>query len=198
MSESSQLVMVDKKKIMRMANQKTPKFIYPEQIRMIITTAQKERYKLLFNILWQTGARISEVLAMTFDDIDFKQHQIKFATKKRKDSDRYVPINHELEQQIMTYVSRMGIWRNTDDKRLFKMSKAAAHMELKHILRKLGYPTWIHLHTFRHSFAVNCLRQGVLINTLKTVMGHANIENTMIYLTVFQPEVHKQMANVQF
>ena len=82
--------------------------------------------------------------------------------------------------------------------KLFSMTPQAAHMELKEVIRKVELPDWIHLHTFRHSFAVNCLFQGMNISTLKEILGHANVENTMVYLKVFQPDLKEQMARVIF
>jgi len=195
--------MVGKKELVRVANMKPPKFLNADDIRLIINTAQKARYKLLFNFLWQTGARISEALALSYEDIDFEHHQVRLIIlktrrkgNKKEDLDgRWIPINTELQTALSTYIT---LNRLNPYEELFKMTPEAAHMELKHVLKKAGLPNWIHLHTFRHSFAINCLRQGVLINTLKQLLGHSRIENTLIYLTVFQPDVQRQMANVQF
>jgi site-specific recombinase XerD len=78
------------------------------------------------------------------------------------------------------------------------MSPQAVQQVLKSIVDKSGMPHWIHIHTFRHSFVVNCLIQGMTINTLKEILGHANVENTMIYLKVFQPEIREQFSRITF
>ncbi|MDE1871346.1 MAG: tyrosine-type recombinase/integrase [Candidatus Micrarchaeota archaeon] len=191
-----QLQVVGRKELMRIANRKPPKFLYPDDIRTIINGAQKDRYRLLFLVLWMTGARISEALSLRYCDIDWREHQIRMLTVKQNDlAERMIPIQPELETALSTYITTHKLNPN---ERLFKMTPQAAHLALKHVLRRVMLPKWIHLHTFRHSFAVNCLRNGVLINTLKVIMGHRNIEDTMIYLTVFQPEVHKQISQVKF
>jgi site-specific recombinase XerD len=185
-----------KRHFLRAVNARPPKYLKPEQIHIIIENAQKERYKLLFNLLWNTGARISEALAVKVEDIDWSMKQLRFITKKRGGkAERIIPISDALIAQLSVYINT---YRLTYTDKLFDMSAQAAHMVLKDICRKQGLPAWIHLHTFRHSFAVNCLSQGMTINTLKEALGHANVENTMIYLKVFQPDVQMQFNRVAF
>ena len=188
----------DKKKLMRVANQKLPKYLHPDQIRMIINEAQKKRYKVLFSLLWQSGVRISEALNLRAGDIDWSMKQIRFITLKQHSgakAERFIPMKPELIGELSTYLHEEGL---TDQDKLFSMTPQAVHSELKSIVDKVGLPHWIHIHTFRHSFAINCLVQGVTINVLQEMLGHANIENTMIYLKVFQPAIADQFNKVSF
>lgn len=186
----------DRKKFLRAINQKTPKYLKPEAIRQIIYGAKKDRYSLLFLLLWQTGCRISEALALTPQDIDWNFKQIRITTLKRRGkADRHIPLKEELLGALGVYINT---YKLTATDRLFSMTPQAVHQELKGILAAQNMPNWIHIHTFRHSFAVNCLAQGMNISTLKEVLGHACVENTMVYLKVFQPEVQDQFNKIVF
>lgn len=192
----SNLPVLDKKQFLKVVNARPPKYLKPEQIHAIISNAQKDRYKTLFLLLWSTGARISEALALKVEDVDWGMKQIRFITEKRRGkAERLVPVGTELLGQLATYIQTAKL--GSQD-RLFKMTPVAVHKELKLICRKAGLPGWIHAHTFRHSFAINCLTQGVTINTVKELMGHANVETTMIYLKIFQPDIKEQLSRVTF
>ena len=151
---------------------------------------------MLFSLLWNTGARISEVLALKREDVKDFEKQIYFRTlKKQREASRYVPINEAMYSVLSTYINENGIGSSS---LLFDITKVAVHKELKNVCKAIGLPSWIHTHTFRHSFAINCLNCGMHINTLKEILGHESIETTMVYLKVFQPEIREQLAKVYF
>lgn len=187
------LPVIEKKRFIRTMNQKAPKYLRAEIINRIISNAQKDRYRVLFQFLWQTGVRISEALSITTQDIDWHLKQVRVKSLKRKDHDRTIPLKEEMLGALATYIQK-----NEIKSKLWMMTPQAVHHELKSIVDKAGLPHWIHIHTFRHSFAVHCLESGITINTLKELMGHANVENTMVYLKVFQPEIREQFDKVTF
>jgi integrase len=71
-----------------------------------------------------------------------------------------------------------------------------ANKVLKHALSAMNVADKIHFHTARHTFATHYLRKnkGDIV-TLKTLMGHSKIEQTMVYLTVDEDWLHEGMAN---
>jgi site-specific recombinase XerD len=186
---------------------RAPKFLAPAQIRLILdyeynrnTKEQRERrnlnkYYVLFSLLWNTGARISEALSLVVDDVK-PDKQIYFKTLKRgKDASRYVPINEAMFEILSRYRQEQNL---VGSSLLFDISPVAVHKELKKACRAVGLPSWVHVHTFRHSFAVNCLTQGVLITALKDLLGHESLESTLVYTRVFQPQIREQLSKVQF
>ncbi len=195
------------KAIRRWDRAKAPKYLRPDEIKAILTFEYNKRrkdeklsrnlnkYYVLFSLLWNTGARISEALSLIADDVK-PDHQVYFRTlKRRMDASRYIPISDSMYSDLTRYMNESAM-KGSD--RLFDLSKVAVHKELKNVCRQVGLPSWIHVHTFRHSFAVNCLSNNVHINTLKEILGHGSVENTMIYLKVFQPEIRDQLSKVPF
>jgi integrase/recombinase XerC len=55
-----------------------------------------------------------------------------------------------------------------------------------------------HPHTFRHSYAVHLLREGVPVTVLRKLLGHSNIFSTLIYLQVTQPDIKAMMRQVKW
>jgi integrase/recombinase XerD len=201
------LPMVSRKALRRWDKAKPPKYLHAEQVRQIIEWEHQRSkpgrlsfYYVLFSVLWQTGARIGEILDTKVEDIyvnaQARQLSIRIKTlKQREDDARYVPIQQPLYDMLSLYARDYGL-KSGD--RLFDVSKPACHKELKRACKALGFPDWIHIHTFRHSFAVHFLSQGGSINALKDILGHSSIETTMIYLKVFQPDLQAQINKVVF
>ncbi len=201
------LPMVSRKALRRWDKAKPPKYLHAEQVRQIIEYERQRSkpgklgfYYVLFSVLWQTGARIGEVLDIKVDDISRNsqagQLSIRIKTEKqREDAVRYVPIQQGLYDTLWLYIRDYEL-KSAD--KLFDISKPACHKELKHACKALGFPDWIHLHTFRHSFAVHFLAEGQGINSLKELLGHSSIETTMIYLKVFQPDLQAAINKIVF
>lgn len=195
MPETS-LAIVKSKAMRRVSAAELPRHLTPDQVYALILAAPKARYKMLLMFLWHTGARISEALSVTVEDIDWQLKQVRVKTLKRgRPAQRMIPLNQDIRGELSTYIHTAEL-KGTD--RLFPMSRFAVHQEIKALAAKATLPPWIHAHTMRHSFAINCLKQGVHINTLRELLGHANVENTMVYLKVFQPEIHEELQKVKF
>ena len=201
------LPMVSNRSLRTWSSSKAPKYLRPEQVRLILDyeynknfIAEKEkrnlnRYYVLFSLLWNTGARISEALSLVVDDIKHDKHIYFRTLKKGKDASRYVFISESMFEILSRYMREQEL---VGSSKLFNLSPVAVHKELKNVCKAVGLPSWVHVHTLRHSFAVYCLASGVHINTLKEILGHESVETTMVYLKVFQPEVDSQLQKVQF
>jgi integrase/recombinase XerD len=154
--------------------------------------------KTLIGLLYVSGLRISEALALNGADID-EQEQILFVRKGKFGKDRYVPLCASSVEPLLRYRQTAG--RISKDQALFISTRGTriSYMTVFHIFRRLlctcdiaSAKPWPRLHDLRHTFAVNCLckwyEQGddvnALLPVLSTVMGHVNVSNTQVYLHV--------------
>src|SRR5258708_35083782 len=95
-----------------------------------------------------------------------------------------------------------GLRRFTDEPRLFPYSRQAMFNTVRHAGERAHLVARggrnVSPHILRHSFAMNCINQGVPINVVKELLGHSSITNTMVYLKTAPPEAREFLAKVQF
>jgi integrase/recombinase XerD len=76
------------------------------------------------------------------------------------------------------------LFEGVDDK---AMSQRGTQWVVYQAVKRAGIRKEVHTHTLRHSYATHLLEQGVNILTIKDLLGHANIETTMVYLHIATP-----------
>lgn len=157
-------------------------------------------YQTLFGLLYTTGLRISEALALNVGDVDFQRRRL-FVRKGKFGKQRWLPLSGSTSARLQAYLQkRLPGSHGGAEAPLFvsgggkRLSKGAADNNFQCVVRACGlgpggrtHPT---PHSLRHSFACNCLmawyRQGVDINArlpvLATYMGHADMRFTYRYL----------------
>lgn len=150
-------------------------------------TFEGKRDKLLLQILYETGIRLSELIGLRDSSVDFSAGIIKVLGKR--DKERYIPIENELAHNIQCYFSlKQGIENCSNT--LFvgetgkPMSKSNVETVVKKYMSLVSNADRISPHVFRHSFATHLLNEGADINAIKELLGHADISATEIYTHV--------------
>lgn len=195
-----------KESIIHLERRALPKYLPPEQVRRLIAAARNERDRALLEVLWQTGGRISEVLSLTAEDIDLTNRQLRLLTLKQQKDRRRRPVEHRrwipIRDQLATDLAAFMLKRSTKETRLFPISRVRAFEIVRDAARTAGLTSetgrGIGPHMLRHSFAVNCLNQGVPINIVKELLGHASILTTMVYLRVVPADFRTFLRQVEF
>lgn len=171
------------------------KYLDREEVNEIINSIAGGKEKMLFIFTWMTGCRVTEVISVRKRDIDFKNGEIKIRwLKNRKYLYRNIPIHTQLMQILSLTTAAMPL-----DQLLFPYSRQRVWQIFKKH-RPLGND-WMHPHTFRHSFAVNYLRQADTANDLvilRKLMGHSSILTTMKYLDIVPVDQAKQLEKIKF
>lgn len=125
-----------------------------------------------------TGARISEVLALTPERIDSSNEAIVFETLKRrmKKAFRAVPVPRELCLALSTIERLPG-------RRLWPWCRTTAWCRAKSVLKKAGISSALcKPKALRHAFAIEAGQNGIPLNIVQRWLGHARMETTAIYL----------------
>lgn len=131
-----------------------------------------------------TGARISEVLALTANRIDAADEAIIFETLKqrRKQIYRAVPVPRSLIPILTMY----GIGK---EGRLWSWGRTNAWKVVKAVMRKAGIVEYLcKPKALRHAFAVEAGQKGIPLNIVQRWLGHARIETTAIYASAIGDE----------
>ena len=180
----------------------------PEVIRLLeLTTDPVDR--LIIDLIWSTGARISEVLALTKESFthDGYDFQVKLSTLKgrgrpkktavMRSPKRYIPIwDKVLQRRVQEY---LFVNQFKQGERLFKMCRQTMDRHIKALVKKAGgAPFRISSHTFRHSFAVHLVLHGRPLKYISRLLGHRSIESTEIYTRVLTVDGSHFMEGVEF
>ena len=177
-----------------------PYFTKPEVDQILANLWQKQKLRdyLLVLLLWQTGARISELLSIKVSDIDFFNATIKLQTLKRKiRTERVIPVKPQTLGLLALYINQFGLQR---DNKIFNISRQQAFRIVKKaVLEVFPHDTKrAHPHVLRHSFAVYCLSQGVPITVVRSWLGHRNITSTLVYTQALAQDTRKFFELLEF
>ena len=140
------------------------------------------RDELMFELFYQTGIRLSELIGLR--DSDVSEQHIKVLGKRSKE--RLIPISNELSQTIQLFRT-MKSKMNIESLKLFTRENGKdlyptlVYRKINAILGTLTTSDKKSPHVLRHTFATHLLNRGTGLETLKDLLGHANLSATQVY-----------------
>ena len=143
-------------------------------------TFEGERDKLMINVFYMTGMRLSELLGIKKEDIDFSRSSIKVLGKRNKE--RIIPLSINLLNQLKKFSEKHKI--NSYFFVNFEGKKLSAKNIYNIVNKYLGMVSSLEKkspHILRHTFATHMLNNGADINAIKEILGHANLSATQVY-----------------
>lgn len=173
-------------------SQKLPEFLVEKQITGLLDdipfpeTFEGVRDKLILELFYQTGIRLSELVYLTTDNIDQYNQTIKVRGKRNKD--RIIPVHHTLISGIEKYLQvRKDVLKDNFSSYLFVTKKGEAiypkliYRVVNHYLHLVSTASKKSPHVLRHTFATHMLNNGADINAVKELLGHASLSATQVY-----------------
>ena len=136
--------------------------------------------RLLFDLLWITGGRISEILALRARDLQRRRSRYYLRvvrSKRRRPLHESLPLPIELGLRLEEFIRLRGL---EDDQPLFSMSRSTAWRKI----RKLGEEVLgrrVTPHMFRHGRVYDLARQGTHPFVIAKLVGHADLQTTLGY-----------------
>ena len=153
--------------------------------------------QIIFRLLYMCGLRISEALNLKIKDYN-QEEKLLIIRNSKKDKDRIIPINNELNNLIVNYIEKFHVLSDSNAY-IFKgrnnepFTRFTIYKRLRVILKECGIEHSQgepNLHSFRHTFSVHCLKKWVLeskdlmvyLPILQTYLGHDSLKETAYYL----------------
>ena len=151
------------------------------------STALEMRDRAMFEILYSCGLRVSEIVNLKMQNIDFDEGLLRFMGKG--DKERITPIGEKavlfLEKYLRT--SRYKIKRQYRSDYVFlnrsgrRITRQGFWKILKKYARRINLDKNLYPHIFRHSFATHMLQRGADLRTVQELLGHSSISTTEVY-----------------
>lgn len=138
----------------------------------------------LIVLLYYTGVRRSEIVALDMDNVNLEEQILKVRGKGAKD--RIIPLNTAVQKVLSTFLNiRRG--KSTDTKALFlsvknnRISDHQVYQMVRNLLSILGVRGKKSPHVLRHSFATHLMNKGADLNSVKDLLGHESLAATQVY-----------------
>jgi len=143
------------------------------------------RDKLIINLLYGTGIRLSELLMLKESDFNTKEYLIRVLGKRKKE--RIIPYPRSINNLLELYVKERKKNVGTNADRLLVTKKGSPVYEkliyrvVKNNLSKVTSLEKRSPHVLRHSYATHLLNKGADLNAVKELLGHSNLAATQVY-----------------
>lgn len=171
------------------AEKKLPKFIYYNDLLEILEESSHDkdgiRDKLIIEMLYATGVRVSELVNIKISDIDFNNKRIVVCGKGNKERIVYYGEYAEevLKKYLDTHIRKdhnyLFVNQNGD-----KITDRGIRYIIDKIMNKLSIKTHVTPHVLRHTFATDMLNNGCDIKVVQELLGHSSLRTTEVYTHV--------------
>ena len=178
-----------------------PKFLTPEEVELILNNVKIDtpagfRNRVILELLWATGMRVSELSNLNFGDLNLDENEIKVFGKGAKE--RIVLVSERAKGYLLQYIKTArqllapgyDIGEINDNSPIFinntgyRLQNKTIRNVINDIVEKIELPKKVTPHVFRHSFATKLIENGADLRVVQELLGHAGISNTQIYTHV--------------
>jgi integrase/recombinase XerD len=153
-------------------------------------TPEGERDRAMFALLYATGMRVSEMMALDLPHLDLEARTVRCTGHRGRE--RVVSFDAPAAGALATYLggARRTLARSEDVPALFlnhrgdRLTRQGFWLIMKSYAEAAGIGASLTPHALRHSFATHLLRKGALLRDVQQRLGHANISTTQLYRLV--------------
>ena len=170
---------------------KLPQILTGPEVELLLeqpecTDMKGYRDRAMLELLYATGIRVSELIALDVDDLNLSSGMLRCRSKGKE---RTIPLYPAAVRALGEYVRqiRPQLIESMDETALFvnmngeRMSRQGFWKLIKYYQEKAGIKKDITPHTLRHSFAAHLLENGADLQSIQQMLGHADISSTQIY-----------------
>lgn len=173
------------------ASKKIPSFLSQDEINQLLDNYkfkadyQGERDRLMIELFYSTGIRLSELINIRLKDIDIPNGQLKVVGKRNKE--RIIPLTNELVNTIPMFIKTRKEVDVNDTPYLLLTNKglilnpSMVYRTINKLLSSVSSLKNASPHVLRHTFATHMLNSGADLNVIKELLGHASLSATEVY-----------------
>lgn len=171
-----------------------PRTLSRDEIELLLSTPGESdshktlRDRALLELLYASGMRVSELVALQVSDINLDQGLVHVVSSDDKKS-RFIPIPDRVIDSLAQYLfkGRPAFAKGTEAQAFFlnprgtQLTRQGLWLIIKKYVEAAGIEAEVTPHTLRHSFATHLLDKGADLRNVQELLGHSNISTTQIY-----------------
>lgn len=178
-------------------NKTLPDFLYEDEVENIlrsikIDTPSGYRNRIILELLWVSGMRISELSSLNYENLNLEQNEIRVFGKGAKE--RIVLIPNKTKELLLNYIENVSnLIHKTEhngknplfiNNNGYRLQNQTIRKALKNVVDSIELNKHVTPHIFRHSFATKLIEKGADLRVVQELLGHQSIANTQIYTHV--------------
>jgi integrase/recombinase XerD len=171
-------------------DKKLPEVLSREEVRTLIDSADTIKSRLIISMLYSAGLRVSELVNLKVNDINFKDRS-GWVRRGKGAKDRVFVISEKLAEDLQYFINTRG----KENQFMFSKAKPLTTRNIQKIMqgtrRRAGINKKITPHTLRHSFATHLLEQGTDIRVIQAMLGHSSLSTTQVYTHISTEQIKK-------
>lgn len=179
-----------------------PEALYLEQIEELFkkNKERKDDLKLrdqaIIELLYATGVRVSELVSIKMNAIDFRNRTIRVFGKGRKE--RMVIFSESCKTTLKDYLNDNNLKRSSNylfvNAKGEQLTTRGVEYILEQIQNKCGVQLGLHPHMLRHTFATHLLEGGADLRVIQELLGHESINTTQVYTHITEEAMKQQFV----
>lgn len=171
--------------------QRLPEFVDEKDMKNLFSSLSFEdsfkgkRDRIILDLFYQTGMRLAELRTLKVRDVDFSNKVLKVLGKRNKE--RLIPLHDRMLDSIKAYIEEReglvesGVNALILDNKGNMCNEKFVYRIVNSYLSRVTLTTKKSPHVIRHTFATHMLNRGADLNTIKEILGHANLAATQVY-----------------
>lgn len=178
---------------------KLPIILTQDEIKLVLSGITNLKHKAILSLMYSSGVRVSELIALTPTEIDSKQMYVMVrGGKGKKDRTTLLAVTSLdlLRKYFKAYRPSRYLFNGQSKESPY--SETSLRNILKKAVKKAGIHKNISLHTLRHSFATHLLEHGANLFYIKELLGHKSIKTTLVYLHLCSKDLKKIVNPLDF
>ena len=187
------------------AERKLPQIMTSQEVNLLLDQPSSSdfkgiRDKAMLELLYATGIRVSELIALDVNDINV---DVGYIISRNNTKERIIPLYTEAVNALKKYISyaRAVLIKNPDENALFvnvngsRLTRQGFWKIVKSYTMLANIKKVITPHTLRHSFAAHLLENGADLKSIQEMLGHCDISSTQIYTNVISNKIKNVYNN---
>lgn len=175
-------------------SKRLPTYLTNEEVDTLLSMPEEKshrglRDKAMLEVMYASGLRVSELLTLKRENINFQQGLVRVLGKGAKE--RIIPLGDYALSVVALYINNVRYYYEKDDKKTIFLNTNGKPLSRQYFFKMIkayaaeaGISKNISPHSLRHAFATHLLENGAELIAVQAMLGHSNIATTQIYTYV--------------
>ena len=157
------------------------------EVVKLFAAVENPKHKLMIKLMYSAGLRLSELVNLKVEDIDFDMG-VGWVRKGKGRKDRPFVLARSLAHELSEHIKECGSWLFEGRNKRHIHARCIQEI-VKRAAKKAGIKKNVHPHSLRHSFATHLIENGYSVSNVQALLGHNSPQTTMVYVHIAKPKM---------